>query len=114
MIHRKNDDILLDILCGEVYEKFVSINLHVAKLVHSTVNNILKLGPLHFAGESRSHTGGLTCESGFDSVESFDPEPFGRVLRVERFRVERPTTEGLVAGQPLTKMESDTHISLHR
>jgi len=45
MIYRKNDDILLDILRWKVYEKFVSTNLHVAKLVHGMVNNILKLGP---------------------------------------------------------------------
>ena len=68
MIYRKNDDILLDILCGEVYENFVSINLHVSKLVHLMVNNILKLGPLHIAAESRSHTGGLICGSDFDSA----------------------------------------------
>jgi len=57
MIYKKNDGILLDILRWKVYEKFVSINLHVAKLAHGMVNNIKKLG---------------------------------------------------------TKMESDTHISLHR
>jgi hypothetical protein len=45
MIYRKNDDILLDILRWKVYEKFVSTNLHVAKLVHGMVNNIPKLGP---------------------------------------------------------------------
>jgi hypothetical protein len=49
------------------------------------VNNILRLGPLHIAAESRSHAGGLICGSGFDSAE-------------------------LVEGQPRTKMESDTHI----
>jgi len=47
MIHRKNYDIFLDILRWKVYEKFVSINLHVAILVHGMVNNILKLGLLH-------------------------------------------------------------------
>jgi hypothetical protein len=44
MIYRKTDDILLDILRWKVYEKFVSINLHVAKLVHLMANNILILG----------------------------------------------------------------------
>jgi len=44
MIYRKYDDILLDILHWKVYEDFVSIDLHVAKLVHGMVNNILKLG----------------------------------------------------------------------
>jgi len=44
MIYKKNDGILLDILRWKVYEKFVSINLHVAKQVHGMVNNILKLG----------------------------------------------------------------------
>ena len=100
----KYDNILLDIFHWKVYEKFVSINLHVAKLVRGVVNNILKLEPLHFAAESRSHTGGLICGVGFDSAESFSCESFEPEL----------TTEGLVAGQPQTKMESDTHISLHR
>jgi len=97
MVYRKNDDILLDIFRWKVYEKFVSINLHVAKLVHGIVNNILKLGPLYIAIESRSHSGGLICGSGFDSAESLDPESFNPEL----------TTEGRVAGQLRTKMESE-------
>ena len=44
---KKYDDILLDILRWKVYENFVSIELHVAKLVKGMVNNILTLGPLH-------------------------------------------------------------------
>ena len=44
---KKYDDILLDILRWKVYENFVSIELHVAKLVQGMVNNILTLGPLH-------------------------------------------------------------------
>ena len=55
----KYDDILLDILRCKVYENFVSIDLHVAKMVHGMVNNILKLGSLHIAAESRSYSGGL-------------------------------------------------------
>ena len=58
---------------------------------------------VHIAVESRFPSGGLICGSGFDSAESFDSESFEPEL----------TTEGLVAGQPRTKMESDTHISLH-
>ena len=100
----KYDDILLDILPWKVYIKIVSINLHVAKLVRGVVNNILKLEPLHFAAESRSHTGGLICGVGFDSAESFSCESFEPEL----------TTEGLVAGQSRTKIESDTRISLQR
>ena len=61
----KCDDILLDILRWKVYENFVSIDLHVAKMVQRIVNNILKLGPLHIAAESRSHSGGLICGSCF-------------------------------------------------
>ena len=53
----KYDDILLDILCRKVYENFVSIHLHVAKLVQGMVNNILTLGPLHIATESHPPLG---------------------------------------------------------
>ena len=97
MFHKKKyDDILLDILRWKVYENYVSIDLHVAKLIQESVNNILKLGPLHITTESRSHSGGLIFGSSLDSAESFDPVSFNSEL----------TTEGRVAGRPRTKMVS--------
>jgi hypothetical protein len=60
------------------------------------VNNILTLGPLHITTESRPNSGGLIFGSSLDSAESFDPESFNSEL----------TTEGRVADQPRTKMES--------
>ena len=61
---KKYDDILLDILRWKVYENYVSIDLHVAKLIQEMVNNILTLGPLHIATESRPTSVGLIFGSG--------------------------------------------------
>ena len=57
----KYDDVLIDIFRWKVFDKFVSIALHVSKLAHRMVNNILKLGPLHIAAESRFRSGGFIC-----------------------------------------------------